>query len=196
MIALVDYGAGNLRSVENAFAAIGAGTTRAAHPGALTAATRIVLPGVGHFGALVRALSAGGLDVALRERLAAGVPFLGICLGMQALYEESEEAPGLRGLGLLPGRVARLPAGVRVPHMGWSEIRPRPGSRLCEGVPAGARFYFAHSFHCPPEGAAATAFHGTEIGAAVEAGNLRGVQFHPEKSGPEGLRLLERFVAG
>ena len=195
MIALVDYGAGNLRSVENAFAAIGTPTARVADPRALAAAKRIVLPGVGHFGALMCALGASGLDAALRERLEAGVPFLGICLGMQALYEASDEAPGLPGLGLLPGRVERLPAGVRVPHMGWSEVRVQPGSRIFDGAPQGSRFYFAHSFYCPPEGAAATAFHGTEIGAAVEAGHLWGVQFHPEKSGPEGLRLLERFVA-
>ena len=195
MIALVDYGAGNLRSVESAFAAIGAATARATDPRALAGAERIVLPGVGHFGALASALAVSGLDAALRERLAAGVPVLGICLGMQALYEESDEAPGLPGLGLLPGRVERLPAGVRVPHMGWSEVRPRPGSRLFEGVPAGARFYFAHGFSCPAEGATATAFHGRKFAAAVEAGNLWGVQFHPEKSGPEGLRLLERFVA-
>lgn len=195
MIGLIDYGAGNLRSVENAFAALGASTTRVASGEALAAACRIVLPGVGHFAHLMRGLDSLGLRAPLLDRLRSGVPFLGICLGMQALFEHSAEAPGVAGLGVLAGQLRRLPPGLRVPHMGWSEVERRGPVRALEGTGERPSFYFAHSYYCPAEGAAAICRYGQPIGAVIEAGALWGVQFHPEKSGSAGLRVLENFLA-
>ncbi len=184
MIAVIDYGAGNLRSVANALDLAGAAYRLACTPADLAHADAILLPGVGHFGQMMKALHDAGLVDPLGERLRAGVPYFGICLGAQALYESSEEAPGAGGLNLLKGRVLRFPSGHKVPHMGWSEV-------------AGEWFYFAHSYYLPAdvEGVARTARHGFEFAAVIRRGNLYGTQFHPEKSGPAGLALLKEWLA-
>ncbi len=197
-VALVDYGAGNLPSVARALRQRGAVTERCPGPQGLDGADAIVLPGVGHFSALAAALDARGLRRPLREAIEDGVPFLGICLGMQALWEASDEAPLARGLGILAGRVAALPAGVKLPHMGWNRVRPVPGraSRLLAGVPGQAFVYFAHSF-AGLDGADASVAecdYGASFVAAVERGNVFGVQFHPEKSGAVGRVVLHNFL--
>jgi imidazole glycerol-phosphate synthase subunit HisH len=199
MIAILDYGAGNLRSVENALAEIGCPYALVRDPGGLRSAARILLPGVGHFGKLMRALDALDLRRALLERIGAGVPFLGICLGMQALFEGSEEAPEVRGLGLYPGTVRRFPAHARVPHMGWNQLDVRPGARLLRGMPSGPGtrpfVYFAHSFYVPPdERASALCTYELPYTAALESANVFGVQFHPEKSAAAGLTIMRNFV--
>ncbi len=195
MIAILDYGAGNLRSVENALASFGAPYRLARDRASLRAATKIVLPGVGHFGQMIRSLDALGLRAPLKSSIEAGTPFLGICLGLQALFERSEEAPEIEGLALLPGTVRRFAAGARVPHMGWSPVEPRAGATLFRGAPPAPYLYFAHSFYAPLVGAtAAVCDYTLPYTAAIERANLFGVQFHPEKSGPLGLRILRNFV--
>jgi imidazole glycerol-phosphate synthase subunit HisH len=195
VISIFDYGAGNLRSVENTLAEIGCPYTLVRNAQGLRDASRILLPGVGHFGQMMRALDALDVRGALLDRIRAGVPFLGICLGMQALFETSEEAPDVRGLGLFPGSVLRFPADSRVPHMGWNSLSPRPGSRLLAGAGAAPFVYFAHSYYVPlHEHAAATCTYGLTYTAAFEAGNIFGVQFHPEKSGAAGLGIVRTFV--
>lgn len=194
-IALVDYGAGNLPSVERAFRRLGATTVRVTAPQEFASAAAIVLPGVGHFAALSRALVAQRLIEPLQKALVSGVPFLGICLGMQALYEGSEEAPREAGLGFLPGMVFRLPRDVKLPHMGWNELRRTGSSALLGPDTESARFYFAHSYAAPVGGkATAVCDHGAEFAAIVEDQRRFGVQFHPEKSGEAGLSLLKRFL--
>ncbi len=195
MISIIDYGAGNLRSVQNTLEEVGA-EFRLAHTAAdLAAASKIILPGVGHFGQLIRSLDSMGLRASIRERIGAGVPFLGICLGLQALFERSEEAPELEGLGLLPGVVRRFSHDLRVPHMGWNGIETRPRSRLLGGLDPHPYFYFANSYYCPVnESTAATCTYGVPFTAVLERANLFAVQFHPEKSGPLGLRIVKNFV--
>ena len=192
----MDYGAGNLPSVERALARAGAGTERAASPAPLETADAIVLPGVGHFGRLAAALDDQALRAPLLAAIARGVPFLGICLGMQALWDGSEEATAARGLGVLAGRVTALPAGVKLPHMGWNRVRRRAPARLLEAVPEDAYLYFAHSY-AGPAGVEAVAVcdYGATFAAVVERANVFGVQFHPEKSGPAGAAVLANFVA-
>ncbi len=195
MIAILDYGAGNLRSVQNALAALGADYSLVRHAAGLERASKIILPGVGHFGQMMRALGAMGVREALAERIRAGVPFLGICLGLQALFRASEEAPEAEGLGLFDGVVRRFPAGVRVPHMGWNELSVERGSRLLAGVGARPYVYFAHSYYVPLVAeAAAACTYGVPYTAVLEAPPVFGVQFHPEKSGALGLRILRNFV--
>jgi imidazole glycerol phosphate synthase glutamine amidotransferase subunit len=188
MIAVYDYGAGNLRSVQNTLAEIGCEHEIVRDAAGLLRASKIILPGVGHFGQMMRSLH---VRETLKERIAAGVPFLGICLGMQALFEASEEAPDVSGLGLFPGVVRRFPAEARVPHMGWDELEVRPCSRLLKP----GFVYFAHSYYVPEvDDASAMCDYGVRFTAAIEAGNVFGVQFHPEKSGPVGLEIVRRFV--
>jgi len=195
MIAILDYGAGNLRSVENALDEIGCPFTRARDAEALRGAARILLPGVGHFGQMMRSLDALGVRGALLERIAAGVPFLGICLGLQALFERSEEAPDVCGLGLYAGVVRRFPAHARVPHMGWNQLDVQPAARLFRGLGAAPHVYFAHSFYVPPDGhASALCTYELPYTAALECGNVFGVQFHPEKSAAAGLQVVRNFV--
>jgi len=189
---LADYGAGNLRSVECGFGRAGAGSTISADPKAVREAPLAVIAGVGNAEAAARELETRGLADALRERVARGRPVLGICLGMQLLFEESEE--GGRGLGVLRGPVRRLRA-ARVPHMGWNTLCLTRDSALLE---EGADVYFAHSFACEPvDGVATTAEvdHDGPVVAAVERGAVAGFQFHPERSGPAGARILQRAVA-
>lgn len=195
MIAIFDYGAGNLRSVENTLAEIGAEYSLARDGAALRAATKIILPGVGHFGQMMRALDEMGVRETLGERIGAGVPFLGICLGLQALFEASEEAPEARGLALFPGAVRRFPAEARVPHMGWNELEPRGEPKLLAGLKGRPFVYFAHSYYVPetPQTAAACTY-GVSYTALLESRNVYGVQFHPEKSGPIGLDIVRNFL--
>lgn len=195
MIAILDYGAGNLRSVENTLAAIGAEYTLARNADGLRGAGKIILPGVGHFGQMMRALDDMQVREALLERMAAGTPFLGICLGLQALFERSEEAPEARGLGLYPGVVRRFPAAARVPHMGWNQVDACGNSRLMAGLGGRPFVYFAHSYYAPAIAqTAATCAYSLPYTAVLESANVFGVQFHPEKSGPAGLRVMRNFV--
>jgi len=196
-IALVDYGAGNLPSVERAFTRLGATTERSTSAAPLERAHAIVLPGVGHFGALAAALDARDLRRPLLDAIGRGIPFLGICLGLQALWTGSDEAPAERGLGLLEGRVTALPATVKLPHMGWNQLsrRGERTSRLLAGLPDAAYVYFAHSYAGPADAAAvAVCDYGATFAAVVERDNLFGVQFHPEKSGAVGAGVLANFL--
>jgi imidazole glycerol phosphate synthase glutamine amidotransferase subunit len=195
MIAIFDYGAGNLRSVENTLAEIGAAYEVVRSSDALRGASKILLPGVGHFGQMMRSLDELGVRRALLERAAAGVPLLGICLGLQALFSDSEEAFEVRGLGLYPGTVRRFPPGGRIPHMGWNKVEQRRPSRLLAGLAPGTHVYFAHSYYVPDSPlAAATCNYIVPYTAVLENGNVFGVQFHPEKSGPAGLRIVKNFL--
>lgn len=197
MITVVNYGAGNLRSVANTLEELGAAYEVRQDAAAVDAAGAVILPGVGHFGQMMEALVRLGLREALVRKARSGAPFLGICLGLQAMFEASEEAPGERGLGLFPGCVRRFPAGVRCPHMGWNTVEIVKPSRLLEGIPQPASFYFAHSYYCPPgpHAAALCTYGGVEFCAVLEQDNVFGVQFHPEKSGPVGLAVMRRFLA-
>ena len=195
MIALIDYGAGNLTSVRKALAAVGARVFTPMAPGDLGRAAAIVVPGVGHFGA-TRAL-ADPWKRAILDHVERGRPLLGICLGMQWLFEGSEEAPDVEGLGVFAGRCRRLEARApdKIPHVGWNAIRVAQPVALLEGVASDTQMYFTHSFAGPitPEAAAVTT-HGEPFAAAVARGRVAGVQFHPEKSGDAGLRILRNFV--
>ena len=193
MISIIDYGAGNLRSVQNTLDAMGAEYELVSDAEALERSTKIVLPGVGHFGQMMRALKP--MRGALMGRMEAGVPFLGICLGLQALFEGSEEAPEEQGFGMLEGRVRRFETGARVPHMGWNSLTPLRESKLLQGTGAEPYVYFANSYYGPVVTAtSASCEYGVAFTATVEERNLYGVQFHPEKSGPTGLRIVKNFV--
>lgn len=197
-VAVLDYGIGNLRSAEKALVHLGTPARLVRDPERVAGAVGVVLPGVGEFGACAGALAASGLDEPARRAIDEGVPFLGICVGFQLLYERSEESPGARGLGVLDGVVRRLPEGVKHPQMQWNRLDRRPGaaSSLLDGLPEHPWVYFVHSF-APPVGeeTVATCDYGGPVAAAVERGPLWGVQFHPEKSGANGLALLANFVA-
>lgn len=189
---LVDYGAGNLRSVERALARVGFAVVRAHRPADLSGADLVVLPGVGAFGPAVRRLSEVGFADALRDWVRGGRPLLGLCLGMQLLFEWSEEGGLHRGLGLLPGRVVRLPPFGKVPHMGWNQLEPTRRSPLLARVRPGEYVYFVHSYYVvtPADRVVACTWYGVCIPAVVEEGCVAGFQFHPEKSGEVGRRLL------
>jgi len=194
-IAVFDYGAGNLRSVLNTLEAIGAKFTLVDDAEGLTTADKIILPGVGHFGQMLRSLDAMRVRSTLLTCISAGTPFLGICLGLQALFEESEEAPDVKGLGIFEGKVKRFPEGARVPHMGWNELDVKAGSRLLRNVGERPYVYFAHSFYVPVvNSAAATCQYAEPFTAVLEHENVFGVQFHPEKSGPLGLQIVKNFI--
>lgn len=195
MIAIVDYRAGNLASVKKALDHLGFASVITSDPQAVVRADKIVLPGVGHFAA-TETLSAEGLRQAIAEAIQRGTPFLGICVGMQWLFESSEEAPGVPGLGVLAGRCARFPAEVKSPHVGWNQLQVRNGSQLLRGIPSGSHVYFTHSYRAPLVGeTVAQCQYGGAFSAAVERENLFGVQFHPEKSGGHGLQMLRNFCA-
>jgi imidazole glycerol phosphate synthase glutamine amidotransferase subunit len=195
-VAIVDYGAGNLPSVERALQKLGAETERAVRPEQIANATAVVLPGVGHFSAFVAGLHERNLTSSLRMAHDSGVPILGICLGLQAMYESSDEAPGDPGLGFFKGEVRMLPQNVKAPHIGWNQVERRQPSQLLMGIPDDAYFYFAHSYAAPGEGneTAAVCNHGVPFAAVIESKNLAGVQFHPEKSGETGARVLKNFL--
>jgi imidazole glycerol phosphate synthase glutamine amidotransferase subunit len=195
MIAIFDYGAGNLRSVQNTLDEIGCEYQLVKDSNGLRNASKILLPGVGHFGQMMRALDALAVREALIDQIRAGVPFLGICLGMQALFESSEEAPEVRGLGIYPGTVQRFAAGLRVPHMGWNNLEIRQESRLLQGLGASPFVYFAHGYYVPVTPmTAAKCTYSVPYSAAIEDGNIFGVQFHPEKSSAVGLGIVRNFV--
>ncbi|MGH9717220.1 MAG: imidazole glycerol phosphate synthase subunit HisH [Candidatus Acidiferrales bacterium] len=195
-ITVIDYGAGNLPSVERALRGLGAETERATEPAQVAAARAIVLPGVGHFGAFVAGLRERNLTEPLQAAHKSKIPILGICLGLQAMFASSDEAPNESGLGFFPGRVAALPTNVKSPHIGWNQLRRVHESRLLRGVPDDAYFYFAHSFAAPGSAPVTVAAcdHGVSFAAAIEQDGLFGVQFHPEKSGETGALVLRNFV--
>jgi len=195
-VTLLDYGAGNVTSVERALHRLGATSQRANTPEQLAIAQAIILPGVGHYSALIRALDERQLRAPLVDAIHRGVPFLGICLGLQALYKSSEEAPQLHGLNLLPGRVSFLPATVKLPHMGWNQLAVTRASQLLANISPEAFFYFAHSFAATEANGESVALcsYGTNFAAVIEHKNIFGVQFHPEKSGAPGAQLLQNFL--
>jgi imidazole glycerol-phosphate synthase subunit HisH len=194
MIAIVDYKAGNLTSVKKAFDHLGAKTIVTADPAQVARAEKIVLPGVGHFAA-TRVLGDSGLRETIIESIERGRPFLGICVGMQWMLASSEEAPEVDGLALWPGECSRFPTGVKSPHVGWNSLHIRSGaSRLLRDVPSGSYVYFTHSYRVPLlASTSAECEYGGGFSAAVEQENMFGVQFHPEKSGAAGLKILENF---
>ena len=199
LTAVIDYDAGNIKSVEKALAHLGEQAVVTREPETILAADRVILPGVGSFGDAMGKLSAYGLIPVIRQAVSAGKPFLGICLGLQLLFEESEESPGVKGLSLLPGRIVRIPdgPGLKVPHIGWNSLRLTEGSRLFRGIENGAYVYYVHSYYLragEPETVAARTEYGVSIDAAVEKGNLFACQFHPEKSSATGLRILKNFT--
>ena len=196
IVTLIDYGAGNVTSVARALRRLGAEVRATNQPEEITTATCLILPGVGHCAALLTSLDAHGLRHPLLTAISRGTPFLGICLGLQALYKKSEEASELLGLDLFHGQVEQLPRHVKLPHMGWNQLRPLRDSRLLRDISPDAYFYFAHSYAAPADGpaTAATCEHGREFTAVLETQRIFGVQFHPEKSGAPGAKLLDNFM--
>jgi imidazole glycerol-phosphate synthase subunit HisH len=193
-VALIDYGAGNLTSVRKGFAAVGAPLTSPANPSELARAAAIVVPGVGHFQAT--SPLGGAWREAILTAVRQGTPLLGICLGLQWLFDASAEAPEVPGLGLMPGECERLPPVVKVPHVGWNSLTLTRRSRLFAGIGDGAQVYFTHSYAAPvTSDCVASTTHGRQFAAAVERDRIFGVQFHPEKSGEIGLQVLRNFLA-
>jgi glutamine amidotransferase len=193
MIAIVDYGAGNLVSVKKAFDWLEKDCTITSDADCVAHADKIALPGVGHFAATA-ALDHKGLRDAISAAIGRGVPFLGICVGMQWMFEGSQESPETRGLGLMRGRCERFPTTVKSPHVGWNSIQAESSSLLFRGLPASSFFYFTHSYRSPvSDTTVACCEYGGQFSAAVEQGHVFGVQFHPEKSGDAGLKLLRNF---
>ncbi len=199
MIAVIDYDAGNLRSVEKALAALGEQAVISRDEKVILQADRVILPGVGAFGDAMEKLRQYDLAPVIRQVVEAGTPFLGICLGMQLLFQGSDESRETEGLGILQGRILRIPPspGLKIPHMGWNRLENAPNSRLFQNISPGAYVYFVHSYYLKAEDpsiVAASVEHGVQIHAAVEKGNLFGCQFHPEKSGQVGLQILRNFI--
>lgn len=197
MIGVIDYGAGNVGSVLKAVRYLGYEAEIVDNAAQVDQMQKMILPGQGHFGAMMQSLSERDLASPLKQWFAQGKPFLGICLGLQALYEGSDEAPEVPGFGLLPGRVQRLEGVFKVPHLGWNQLGIERESSLLRGVEQASFVYYCHSFYAPvtPESVAVTEY-GSTFAAAVEAGAIRAVQFHPEKSGETGLRVFENFLKG
>lgn len=195
MISIVDYGAGNLVSVKKALDWLGQKCTITSAPADVAKASKIVLPGVGHF-ASTAALARSGLQDAIASAIESGTPFLGICVGMQWMFERSQESPETLGLGLLQGECERFPLSVKSPHVGWNQLEVNPSSRLLRDVPSASFVYFTHSFRAPvTETTVACCEYGGRFSAAVERDHVFGVQFHPEKSGEIGLKILSNFCA-
>ena len=195
MTTIVDYGAGNLRSVQNTLEELGAPFETTNLPCVVEKATKVILPGVGHFGQMLNAIDQLALRGAILGCICKRVPFLGICIGLQCLFEESEEAPGVKGLGVFPGVVKKFVGPARIPHMGWNSLTRVKPSKLLAGLHGDAYTYFAHSFYAPVNQAtAATCDYITPYSAVIEQDNVYAVQFHPEKSGSVGLRVVQNFV--
>ncbi len=199
MIAIIDYDAGNLRSVEKALNFLGEEAVITRDSGEILSADKVILPGVGAFGDAMDRLNQYGLPPVIRQVADRGTPFLGICLGLQLMFDSSEESGGAAGLGLLRGKIMKIPPrqGLKIPHMGWNSLDIRQDSRLFAGIPSGAYVYFVHSYYLKAEDeamVAASTEYSTHIHAAVERDNLFACQFHPEKSGDVGLRILKNFV--
>jgi imidazole glycerol-phosphate synthase subunit HisH len=196
-VAIIDYGVGNLRSVEKAFAATGCEAIVTGDEAELRAAEKLVLPGVGAFAACMKALSERGFDRLVRDKAQAGTPLLGVCVGMQLLFDESEEFGSTPGLGLLRGRVRRFETDLVVPHVGWNRIHQKQSHPLFDGIADGSFCYFVHSFYCEPSDEnviAGETEYGAPYASVVAADNICGVQFHPEKSQDVGLRMLGNFA--
>ena len=199
MIAIVDYDAGNIKSVEKALQFLGQEPVVTRGKETLLQAEKVIVPGVGAFGDAMGKMHQYGLVEVLREIAAKGTPLLGICLGLQLFFESSEETPGVEGLDLLPGKIVRIPdkEGFKIPHMGWNSIQINPASRLLKGIEEGAYVYFVHSYYLQAENeadVAATTDYVVNIHAAAEHENIFATQFHPEKSGEIGLRILKNFI--
>ncbi|HEX4748054.1 MAG TPA: imidazole glycerol phosphate synthase subunit HisH [Bryobacteraceae bacterium] len=195
MTTIVDYGAGNIRSVQNTLDKLEAEYEVVTNPQAVESATRLILPGVGHFGQMMRAIDDLGLRRPLLDKIRSAIPFLGICVGLQCLFQGSEESPGSLGLGVFPGSVKRFYGNGRVPHMGWNSLVAARECRLLRGLPNETFAYFAHSYYAPVNDATAvTCTYMNPFSAVLESENVHAVQFHPEKSGPVGLRVMENFL--
>ena len=200
MVAIVDYGAGNIKSVENAVRFLGHEAVLTRDPAVILSADHVILPGVGAFGDAMARLGRYGLEEVLKETVKRGIPFLGICLGLQLLFESSEESPGAQGLGILKGHILRIPDGEgrKVPQIGWNDLTyPNPG-RLFAGLPEGSYVYFVHSYYLraeDPSIVTARTRYGVDIDASVESGNVFACQFHPEKSEAAGMKILQNFLA-
>ncbi len=203
MVAIIDYDAGNVKSVEKALQFLGQETVLTRNPGKILGADRVILPGVGAFGDAMKRLEDYGLVDVIRKVVQNGTPFLGICLGLQLLFESSEESPGVQGLGILKGRILRIPEGegpdkkpLKIPHIGWNSLEFPKAGRLFEGVLPQSYVYFVHSYYLKAEEDIVTARtrYGVSIDASVEKGNVFACQFHPEKSSETGLLILKNFV--
>ncbi len=199
MICIIDYGAGNIESVRKALEYIGADCVVSADKDVLATADAAILPGVGSFGDAMNELRSRGLEEPIKDFIASNKPFLGICLGLQILFESSEESPGAVGLGVLKGKIVRIPdgEGLKIPHMGWNSVEIKKDDALFKGIPNNPYVYFVHSYYLKAEEDIVTsvAEYGVNIHASVAKGNLRACQFHPEKSGELGISLLKNFVA-
>lgn len=200
MVAIIDYDAGNMKSVEKAVQYLGEECRITRDAGEIMGADRVILPGVGAFGDAMEKLHRFGLVEVIRQVTAKHIPFLGICLGLQLMFESSDEAPGVEGLGILPGKIVVFPKkdGFKIPHMGWNSLQIRDGARLFQGVAQYSYVYFVHSFYlkaAEPSDVAATTEYITHVHASVERGNVFACQFHPEKSGEVGLQILKNFCA-
>lgn len=199
MIAIIDYDAGNIKSVEKACISLGEEILVTRNPQEILKADGVILPGVGAFGDAMEKLHSYGLVDVIKQVVAKNTPFLGICLGLQLMFESSEETPGVEGLGILPGKIVRIPdgEGIKVPHIGWNSLTYPNEGRLYRGIPENSYVYFVHSYYLQakePEIVKATTEYGTYIHASVEKGNVFACQFHPEKSSAVGLKILQNFI--
>ena len=199
MVAVIDYDAGNIKSVEKALLYLGQDVKVTRDKNVILSADRVILPGVGAFGDAMGKLRSYGLEEVIKEGVSQGTPFLGICLGLQLLFEDSDETPGVKGLGLLPGSIRRIPdkEGLKIPHMGWNSLDIREGASLFQGIEGHPYVYFVHSYYLSAkreEDVAATTFYSTKIHASVEHDNIFACQFHPEKSSEVGLKILDNFI--
>ena len=200
MIGIIDYDAGNLRSVEKALVSLGEEVIVSRDSSEILQADKVILPGVGSFGDAMNNLNKFGLVDTIKKVAASGTPFLGICLGLQLLFKESDETPGAEGLDILPGKILKIPAkdGFKIPHMGWNSLDVKPGARLFKGLEGNPYVYFVHSYYlkaADEEIVAATTEYTTHIHASVESGNVFACQFHPEKSSDVGLKILKNFAS-
>ena len=200
MIAIIDYDAGNIKSVEKALNYLGEEVIITRDHDEIVNSDKVILPGVGAFADAMEKIRHYGLEETIHEVVEKNIPFLGICLGLQLMFESSDEGPGVKGLGLLPGKILRIPKNgdLKIPHMGWNSLKIDPNSRLFKGIPDGNYVYFVHSYYLKAGSediVAATTEYGTHIHAAVEKGNLYACQFHPEKSSQTGLKILENFIS-
>lgn len=208
MISIIDYDAGNIKSVEKAIQFLGEDVRITRDKNEILEADRVIMPGVGAFGLAMEKLRSYGLEDVIHQYVSTGKPFLGICLGLQLLFDESEESPGVKGLGLIKGKITKIPTEYKadngntmtqkVPQIGWNSIEINPSSRLFKGISDGSYVYFVHSYYLTadnPDEVAAKTYYGTEIHAAVEKDNIFATQFHPEKSSDVGLKILKNFIS-